>query len=115
MTGDLSATAPVLGTGVAGAAVQALEAGADILYVGGRPEQQDAAYAAVLRAVRTRRISRTRLDLSVQRVMALKLSAGMLPAPRRARGAKTRRVGGSGPSPAPVGPPAPGRPARPPR
>lgn len=101
MTGDLSATAPVLGTGVAGAAVQALEAGADLLYVGGRPDQQDAAYAAVLRAVRARRISRTRLDLSVQRVMALKHSLGMLPAPRPPRGARTRRVGGSGPSPAP--------------
>ncbi|HVE69608.1 MAG TPA: glycoside hydrolase family 3 N-terminal domain-containing protein [Solirubrobacteraceae bacterium] len=102
MTGDLAATAPVLGTGVAGAAVQALEAGADMLYVGGRPDQQAAAYAAVLRAVRTRQISRTRLDLSVQRVMALKLSVGLLPAPRRPRGAKAPRVGGSGPrSPAP--------------
>jgi beta-N-acetylhexosaminidase len=81
MTGDLASTAPVLGTGVGSAAVQALEAGADLLYLSGRPGRQEAAYRAVLSAVRSGRISEERLRLSVQRVMALKLSAGLLPPP----------------------------------
>jgi beta-N-acetylhexosaminidase len=77
MTADLSGTAPVLGTGVGTAAVQALAAGADLLYVSGGPAQQDAAYRAVLRAVRTGRISRERLRLSLQRVLALKRRYGL--------------------------------------
>jgi beta-N-acetylhexosaminidase len=95
MTADLAATAPVLGTGVGDAAVQALEAGADILYVGGRPAQQEDAYRAILRAVRTKRISRARLQLSVQRVMALKQSAGLLPTPPRRPAARRPKVGGA--------------------
>ncbi|MDX6648992.1 MAG: beta-N-acetylhexosaminidase [Solirubrobacteraceae bacterium] len=85
MTADLAATAPVLGTGVGTAAVQALRAGADLLYVSGGPAQQEAAYRAVLRAVRTKRISRDRLMQSVRRVLALKRSAGLLPAARPRR------------------------------
>jgi len=85
MTADLRATAPVLGTGVGTAAVRALEAGADMLYVTGTARQQEAAYRAVLEAVRDKRISGARLRLSVQRVMALKRSAGLLPT-RRASG-----------------------------
>jgi beta-N-acetylhexosaminidase len=112
MTGDLAATAPVLGTGVGGAAVQALEAGADLLYIGGRPAQQEAAYRAVLSAVRTRRISRARLRLSVQRVMALKQSAGLLPAARRPPPAPTPRaakIGGAVRGSTPAGPAPPPR------
>jgi beta-N-acetylhexosaminidase len=85
MTADLSATAPVLGAGVGSAAVQALQAGADLLYVSGGPAQQEAAYRAVLRAVRTKRISRDRLQQSVRRVLALKRGAGLLPAARGRR------------------------------
>ena len=91
MSADLSATAPVLGTGVGTAAVRALEAGADMLYVSGPPRRQEGAYRAVVEAVREKRISGARLRLSVQRVMALKRSAGLLP---------TRRTAG------PVTPPA---------
>jgi beta-N-acetylhexosaminidase len=88
MTADLSATAPVLGAGVGSAAVQALEAGADLLYVSGSTDRQEAAYQAVLRAVRKGRISRERLRLSLQRVLALKLASGLpivqaAPAPKR--------------------------------
>jgi beta-N-acetylhexosaminidase len=102
MTPDLRATAPVLGTGVGTAAVKALEAGADLLYVSGGPANQDAAYRAVLRAVRRGRISPERVRLSVQRVLALKRRQGLLPeAPRlsarkaraRARANKSRRAG----------------------
>jgi beta-N-acetylhexosaminidase len=77
MTPDLSSTAPILGVGVGTAAVQALEAGADMLYVSGGPDQQDAAYRSVLRAVRKGRISRERLRLSLQRVLALKQRYGL--------------------------------------
>lgn len=85
MTGDLSATAPVLGASVGRAAVQALEAGADLLYVSGGAAQQEAAYHAVLHAVLTKRISRERLRLSLQRVLALKRGAGLLPVSLRRR------------------------------
>jgi beta-N-acetylhexosaminidase len=85
MTADLAATAPVLGAGVGTAAVQALQAGADLLYISGGPAQQEAAYRAVLRAVRTKRISRDRLQQSVRRVLALKRSAGLLPVARPRR------------------------------
>jgi beta-N-acetylhexosaminidase len=79
MTADLAATAPVMGAGVGTAAFQALRAGADLLYISGGPAEQEAAYRAVLRAVRTNRISRDRLMQSVRRVLALKRSAGLLP------------------------------------
>jgi beta-N-acetylhexosaminidase len=77
MTPDLTSTAPVLGVGVGTVAVQALEAGADILYVSGGTLAQEAAYRAVLRAVRKGRISRERLRLSLQRVLALKRRYGL--------------------------------------
>ena len=83
MTPDLTSTAPVLGVGVGTAAVQALEAGADVLYVSGGVLAQDAAYRAVLRAVRKGRISRERLRLSLQRVLALKRRYGLSVAVQR--------------------------------
>jgi beta-N-acetylhexosaminidase len=83
MTPDLTSTAPVLGVGVGTAAVEALEAGADVLYVSGGVLAQDAAYRAVLRAVRKGRISRERLRLSLQRVLALKRRYGLSVAVQR--------------------------------
>ena len=83
MSADLAGTAPVLGTGVGEAAVQALAAGADLLYVSGSPARQEAAYRAVLRAVRSGRISRARLRDSLRRVLALKHAAGLTPRPKR--------------------------------
>ena len=77
MTPDLTSTAPVLGIGVGSATVQALESGSDLLYVSGGPAQQEAAYRAVLRAVRKGTISRERLRLSLQRVLALKRRYGL--------------------------------------
>jgi len=77
MTGDLAATAPVLGETVGTAAVHALQAGSDLLYVSGGPTQQEQAYGAVLRAVRGGRIARDRLELSVLRVLALKRRYGL--------------------------------------
>ncbi len=89
MSGDLAAAAPVLGIGVGAAAVQALRAGADLLYVSGDAGQQEAAYVAVLRAVRRGRISRARVQASVGRVLRLKRAAGLMPA-RRAPPARRR-------------------------
>jgi beta-N-acetylhexosaminidase len=93
MTPDLTSTAPVLGVGVGTAAVKALEAGADVLYVSGGPAAQDTAYRAVLSAVRKGRISRERLRLSLQRVLALKRRYGLPVAVgrRAARGTPARR------------------------
>jgi beta-N-acetylhexosaminidase len=88
MTPDLTSTAPVLGVGVGTAAVQALEAGVDMLYVSGGPAQQEAAYRGVLRAVRRGRISRERLRLSLDRVLALKRRYGLAV---KSRGRAARR------------------------
>ena len=85
MTADLAAAAPVLGIGTGAAAVAALEAGSDLLYVSGGPGQQESAYRAVLRAVRRQRISRERVRLSLQRVLLLKRRIGLLPAAPGAR------------------------------
>ena len=87
MTDDLGSTAPVLGQSVGASAVQALEAGADLLYVAD-PAQQQQAYRAVLAAVRRGTISRQRLRISLERVLALKRRHGLLPAPPPARSAQ---------------------------
>jgi beta-N-acetylhexosaminidase len=54
------------------AAVEAIMAGADLLYISGPEEQQAAAYAAVLDAVRRGEISRRRLDEALLRNLAVK-------------------------------------------
>jgi beta-N-acetylhexosaminidase len=86
MTDDLVSTAPVLGQTVARSAVEALAAGADLLYISDGPAEQERAYRAVLAAVRHGKISRERLRTSVERVLALKRRFGLLaPAPARGR------------------------------
>lgn len=54
------------------AAVQAIRAGVDLVYISGTPRDQRAAYVAVLRAVRRGKISRDRLDQAVLRVLDAK-------------------------------------------
>jgi beta-N-acetylhexosaminidase len=81
MTDDLVSAAPVLGQSVARSAVQALRAGADLLYVSGDAGDQERAYRAVLTAVRRGTIPRARLRASVDRVLALKRRYGLLPPP----------------------------------
>lgn len=80
MTSDLNSTAPVLGWSTGRAAVGAIQAGADLLYVSGTPAQQERAFQAVLGAARKGTISRERLRLSVLRVLALKRRFGVIPA-----------------------------------
>jgi beta-N-acetylhexosaminidase len=68
MTGDLGAASENLGESVADAALQAVRAGADLLYVPGGLRDQQAAYDAVLIAARRGRISRRRIDKSIARI-----------------------------------------------
>lgn len=67
----------MLGISEAKAAVEALKAGADLLWVPD-PGAGPAAQAAILAAVRKGTVSRTRLDEACSRVLALKRRAGVL-------------------------------------
>ncbi len=59
-------------------AVQALRAGADLLYVSAPASDQAAAYRAVLAAVRKKRVPAKRLDEAVTRVLGAKRDYGLL-------------------------------------
>ncbi|MGI8749240.1 MAG: glycoside hydrolase family 3 N-terminal domain-containing protein [Thermoleophilaceae bacterium] len=60
------------------AAVVALKAGADMLFISGPAADQDGAYRAVLRAVRKGEIPRRRLDEAVKRILSVKRDYGLL-------------------------------------
>ncbi len=60
------------------AAVQAVQAGADMVQISGSPGDQQAAYIAVLRAVRSGEISGERLDDAVVRVLEVKRDYGLI-------------------------------------
>ncbi len=60
------------------AAVEALRAGADMLLVSGPAGDQQAAYAAVLQAVRSGRIPRARLEQAVARILSVKRDYGLI-------------------------------------
>lgn len=72
VTDCLEMDAIVSGIGTVEAAVQALEAGCDLLTVSHTPKQQRAAMQAVLDAVRTGRLSEARIDESVERILSAK-------------------------------------------
>ncbi len=69
---DLSDPAITALTSVPAAAVEAVRAGTDMVFISGPAGDQRAAYAAVLRAVRSGRISRARLDRAVERILIAK-------------------------------------------
>jgi beta-N-acetylhexosaminidase len=75
---DLSQPAITTSMSVADAAVQAIAAGSDMVYISGPQPGQEAAYSALVRAVRTGRISRARLDEAVTRVLTLKREYGLV-------------------------------------
>ena len=79
LSDDLEATLQPTGGSVGDAAVQALQAGDDELYVSGDAGEQDRAYAAVLTAARSGKLPRARLLEALERVLALKARAGLLP------------------------------------
>lgn len=60
------------------AAVQALQAGADMVYISGEAGDQDAAYTAVLNAVRSGTIPEARVRRSLLRILVAKQSYGLL-------------------------------------
>ena len=72
MTDDLADPAITTLETVPDAAVKALRAGADILYISGSAGDQQAAYIAVLRAVQRGRIPRGRLDEAIGRILLAK-------------------------------------------
>ena len=72
LTDDLADPAITTIHTVPDAAVQALRAGVDMLYISGGAGAQQAAYVAVLRAVQRGRIPRRRLDQAVGRILLAK-------------------------------------------
>ena len=75
MSGDLVVATAATGGSVGAAAVDALRAGADLLYVPGDAGNQDEAYRAVLSAVQRGRVTRERLADALLHVSALKRAA----------------------------------------
>jgi beta-glucosidase-like glycosyl hydrolase len=65
-------------TDVGRTAVDALKAGADLLYVPGGPRAQDEAYAAVVSAWQHGELSTARLRESAERLIALKRAYGVM-------------------------------------
>jgi beta-N-acetylhexosaminidase len=78
LTDDLADPAITTFHSVPDAAVMALRAGADALYISGGAGDQEAAYVAVLRAVRRGRIPRRRLDEAVGRILLAKQDYGLI-------------------------------------
>jgi beta-N-acetylhexosaminidase len=78
ITDDLAEPAVTTSLAVPDAAVAALRAGADMLFISGPPADQQAAYVAVLRAVRRGRVSRRRLNEAVERILDVKRDYGLL-------------------------------------
>jgi beta-N-acetylhexosaminidase len=78
MTDDLADPAITTLHTIPDAAVLAVRAGADALYISGGPGEQQAAYVAVLRAVQRGRIPRRRLDEAVGRILLAKQDYGLI-------------------------------------
>jgi beta-N-acetylhexosaminidase len=75
---DLAQPAITTSMSVADAAVQAVVAGSDMVYISGPARGQEAAYQALLEAVRSGALSRARLDEAVTRVLTLKREYGLV-------------------------------------
>jgi beta-N-acetylhexosaminidase len=78
ITDDLAEPAVAVAATVPQAAVQAIRAGADMLYVSGPVADQQAAYDAVLAAARRGHIPRSRLDEAVGRILTAKETLRLL-------------------------------------
>jgi beta-N-acetylhexosaminidase len=75
---DLADPAITTGHSVPDAAVRALRAGADMLFISGPAGDQQAAYTTVLRAARGGRIPRRRLDEAIGRILLAKKNYGLI-------------------------------------
>jgi beta-N-acetylhexosaminidase len=78
ITDDLADPPIATSASLPAAAVQALRAGADLLYISGPASEQRAAYVAVLRAVRSGKVPRARLDEAVLRILDAKRNYGLI-------------------------------------
>ncbi len=78
ITDDLADPAITATYSVPDAAVRALAAGADLLWISGPTADQEAAYAAVLRAARSGRLPRRRLDEALLRALKVKEAYGLI-------------------------------------
>ena len=78
ITDDLADPAITSSYSVPDAAVQALKAGADVLFISGPAGDQQAAYAAVLGAVRSGDVPRRRLNDAVLRALEAKEDYGLI-------------------------------------
>jgi beta-N-acetylhexosaminidase len=78
ITDDLADPAVTSQHSVPQAAVQALRAGADLLYISGPPSDQHAAYVAVLLAARRHQIPSDRLEEALLRVLIAKRRYGLV-------------------------------------
>jgi len=76
VSSNLTAATLATGEGVGAAAVAALKAGCDVLYVPGDQRDQEEAYRAVVRAVRLGRIPTSRVRKALSRINRLRLEAG---------------------------------------
>ncbi|MDQ6776477.1 MAG: hypothetical protein M3071_09740 [Actinomycetota bacterium] len=78
MTDDLDAALLTTGGSAGQAAISALRAGDDLLYIAGSPAEQLSAYHAVLSAAHAGQISRTRLRDALLHVLTLKAHYGLI-------------------------------------
>jgi beta-N-acetylhexosaminidase len=78
ITDDLEAPAVTAVSSVPDAAIDAIKAGADMVFISGPVEDQLAAYVALLNAVRRGEVKRSRLDQAVLRVLTAKRAYGLL-------------------------------------
>ncbi|MGI8846346.1 MAG: glycoside hydrolase family 3 N-terminal domain-containing protein [Thermoleophilaceae bacterium] len=76
VSGDLTEAGVTALKSPASAAVDSLNAGADLLYLSGPAADQQAAYDAVLQAVQRKKVSQRRLDEAVTRVLVAKATSG---------------------------------------
>ncbi len=77
ITDDLEAGAITSQTSVPKAAVQAVTAGADMVWISGPESDWLGAYRALLDAVRRKRITRLRIDTAVSRIITVKRELGL--------------------------------------
>jgi len=80
ITDDLADPGVTALTTVPEAAVDAIRAGADLLYISGPPAQQQAAYEAVLKAARDGKLAAGRLKEALLRNLSVKRNYGILSA-----------------------------------
>lgn len=79
ITDDLADPAITTSYSIPDAAIAALRAGADMVFISGPAGDQQAAYAAMLGAVRSGEIPRSRLDEAVERILVAKERYGLIP------------------------------------